>query len=116
MGGRQVGPDGDQGRGPDGARVWGQIGAARWEWASDGGQVDGPDGGAHIWYPIPLSGTHPPYLVPHPSYLVPHPLSGPHCPYLVPHPRQGTPTLTSHQSGILHSVVVHIVTVFGFVF
>ena len=38
-------------------------------------------------YPIPQSGTRPPYSVPTPPILYPVPLTGTPSPYLVPHPR-----------------------------
>ena len=43
-------------------------------------------------------------LVPYP-YLVPHPLSSTPSPIWYPIPEMGTPTLTTHQSGILHSLM-----------
>ena len=102
---------------PDGSRTqMGQGGEAKWEWGPDGGIV-GPDGsrGSYL-VPHPLSDTPYPYLVPHPSYLLPiHQSITPPLiwyptlniwypiPYLTPD--RGTPTLTSHQSEILYSLV-----------
>ena len=66
----------------------------------------------------PLSGTSSPFLVSHPLSHTPSPLSGTPSPYLVPIPTWYpillsatpyqigcTPTLTSHQCGILNSLI-----------
>ena len=75
-----------------------------------------------IWYSSSLSntpspsGTHPylvthsPCLAPDPSYLVPH------LPIWYPSQIWAIPTLTSHQSGILHSLIFYWTNAQTFVF
>ena len=115
----EVGARWGQGWGPDGSRVsdggqwvepdgsWGQIAYGRQGWARWGlGEYPYLEYHPLSATPSPISATPSPYLLPHCPYLAACP------PYLAPHPPiwcpiqdRGTPTLTSHQSGILHSLI-----------
>ena len=80
-------------------KTYGAGRGVRWEQGPDGGTGGGPDGaggnpdgrgsemvqGVPIWYPIPN-------LVPHPPSITPIKIGG-------------TPTLMSHQSEILQSLI-----------